>query len=94
MTAASQRSDSNASDGAVAVVCPKCRRPKATPRDIIRWLSDADGYEKACFDGVTYPRLLPEEEAVPGAERLKTRMVELRRQKDLLLCLALEGIEK
>ena len=54
--------------GPDAALCPKCQRPKATPRDVIRWRSGASGYELACFDGVAYSRLLPDEEAVPGAE--------------------------
>ena len=61
---------------------------------MIRWRSDAKGWTQVCFDGVDYPRLLPEEEAVPGAESLKAKLKELRRSRDMLLCLALEGIEK
>lgn len=76
------------------VLCPKCQRPKATPRDVIRWRSDVSGYELACFDGVEHSRLLPEEEALPGAELLKGKIAELRRQKDWLLCSAVAGVTR
>ncbi len=73
-----------------AEVCPKCERPKAVARDVIRWLSGADGYAFACFNGAEYSRLLPDEEAVPGADLLKERLVDTRALKDQFACSMLE----
>ena len=72
--------------------CPKCRRPKAAAADIIRWLSDADGHACVCWDGVEFARLLPDEEAVEGADLLKRKLVDLRKQRDRYVCLALAGL--
>lgn len=70
-------------------ICPECERPKATARDVIRWLSRAGGCEFACFDGVDYARLLPDEEAAPGGDLLRKRLVGARENKDKLTCMLL-----
>ncbi len=84
---------SHVSDGD-KVICPKCKRPKATPRDVIRWLSRAIHYEKVCFDEVDYSRLLPDEEAEPGADLLKKRLAKARKQRDMFVCEAIAAVTK
>lgn len=75
-----------------AAICPKCKRPKAMPRDVIRWLTNTGHHAQVCWDGVDYRRLTPEEEAVPDATFLKERLIELRRQRDRLACHAVAAV--
>lgn len=75
-------------------LCQKCKRPKAGPHDVIRWLSDTGRHGQVCWDGVDYPRITPEEEAVPDAVPLKKSLVEVRKQRDWLACLAVAGVTK
>lgn len=74
-----------------ADLCQKCQRPKAMPHDVIRWLSATGHHAGICWDGVDYPRLMPDEEAVEGAALLKERLVGLRKQRDRIACLSLEA---
>lgn len=84
-------SNGNASS---ADVCPKCERPKATPHDAVRWLTNTGHHAEVCWDGVDYLRITPDEEAVPGAAYLKERLIELRKQRDRLACAAIAGVKR
>ncbi len=77
-----------------AAICPKCQRPKATARDVIRWLNAMGRHGEVCLDGVDYSRIMPDEEVIPDAGLLKERLIEVRKQRDWLACLAIAGMTK
>lgn len=85
----------------MSAVCQKCRRPKATAADLIRWRSGlpahtgVPSHADVCWIEFVHSWLDPEEEAAEGigAELLKERLSGLRKWRAQYTCFGLEQLE-
>lgn len=82
-------------------VCARCRRPKATPADLIRWRSAdlirwrSDG--EVCWIELDHTWLTPDEESAhghEGVELLKERLSDMRKWRARFTCSSLEMLDK